>query len=79
MATKFKSRRSSNRTTSSRRSTSRVSRGRSSTKQRSGRSSGRSSTSTVRVVIEQVAASQPVIGSNGVMQTAANQSRKSVF
>ena len=72
--------RKSSRSTSSRNtSTRRGGSGRSGTQQRRGNTSRRSSANTVRVVIEQVAPSTSVIGSNGVMQTASNDMRKSQF
>jgi hypothetical protein len=68
-------RRTSSRNTGARRSGG----GRSSTKQRRGNTSRRSGANTVRVVIEQVAPSASVIGTNGVLQTASNDKRKSQF
>ena len=74
-----RNRKSARRTTSRNTGTRRGGSGRSSSKQRRGNTSRRSSANTVRVVIEQVAPSTSVVGSNGVMQIASNDKRKSQF
>lgn len=74
-----RNRKSSRRTTSRNTGTRRSGSGRSGAKQRSRNTTRSSRANTVRVVIEQVAPSASVIGTNGVMQTASNEMRKSQF
>ena len=69
------SRRNTSRNTGARRGGS----GRSGAKQRNRNTSRRAGANTVRVVIEQVAPTASAIGANGVLQTASNEMRKSLF
>ena len=74
-----RNRKSARRATSRNTGTRRSGGGRSGTQQRRRNTTRRSNANTVRVVIEQVAPSTSVIGTNGVMQTASNDTRKSQF